>query len=308
MVLAAPLTANHSNVALAPHPRGGGGGTGRHRRRGSPFAALSDAYKPPRAWLAPAKGRGGGEIVTLRSATFTWPTPLERVAADPRHLQNDRSPPLARSPPPTLARMADHDADHERQMDPASGGASEGNPSDAENASPAAAAAAATATAVTQNAPSLKSPGGPTKRRAHQKRVTWAGSVETIEVTRQSSCNVFSPDLHSLEIAKRLAVVAEEPELTRAVDAITLVRRNAAGVVRSLTARHGWSGSLDGVEEACRVWTWSEGAYLSEMDDLVRCVVSLGGGGAARGDDGLVWRLKANYRAARRRMDDAESD
>lgn len=141
----------------------------------------------------------------------------------------------------------------------------------------------------------------------HKRRVTWSGTVETKEVARVTSCDIFSPDLLSLEVARQLANLKDDPELARAVEAVTFARKKSAGVIRSLSARHDWNGSLDGVEEACRVWTSKEGAYLRELDELVRCVVSLGGssqGGHAQD----VWGLKAIYREARRKMEDAETD
>lgn len=159
--------------------------------------------------------------------------------------------------------------------------------------------------------PTLSTPKG--ERTGRQRRVTWAGTVDTKEVARTSSCDIFSPDLYSMEIAKELAILAEEPELTRAANAVMMVRRQAASIVRSLSARHGWNGSLDGLEEACRLWTRRESAYLRETDEIVRNIVSPrreGGGEAAgnHGDARTVWRLKAMYRDARRRMEDAESD
>lgn len=313
------LRAHHSEVALARSRCTGSRGSGRHRRRGSPFAALSDAYKPPR-WVVPSyTGRGGGEVVALRTSTVTRPIPLERLAADSRHLQQDRYAPPTLSSPPAPLRVRDQSAVKQWQaettndlaIEPKRGAA---DVCDDEMATPAMAenVAVAGSAAAPVSPPTSKSLGTRRKRPDHKRRVTWAGTVETIEVARTSSCDVFSPDLHSMEIAKRLAILAEEPELTRAVEAVVLARRQAAGVIRSLTARHGWNGSLDGVEEACRLWTWREGAVLRETDELVRCVVSVPGvrvGEDVSGaNNGAVWSLKATYRAARRRMEHADSD
>lgn len=153
--------------------------------------------------------------------------------------------------------------------------------------------------------------------------MTWACKVETVvEVTRTASCDVLSPDLHSLQIAKRLAVLADEPELARAAEAVSIVRRQAAVAIRSLTSRHGWNGSLDGLEEASRLWAGRELTYMNETDELVRLLsphssrrgaaaaaaAAAGADGRSACADGDVWSLKADYRTARRRMKDSDSD
>lgn len=321
-LMVASLAVNHSHVALARSRGTSSRGSGRNRRRGSPFAALSDAFKPPRVMFPASAGRIRGEEFTVRSPMFTWPVPLERVAPDPRHLQKpkDRSSDRLLSAPiisslPTPLRTTEVNAIDNRQVEsinscfavmeekrvvfygpryvtaaPADGDADE-----------------ALAQEAVQSLPTSS-----IKTRSHRRRVTWSGKVDVIDVARKKPCEVFSPDLYSVEIAKRLAVLADEPELTRAVEAVVSMRRQAAGVVRSLTAREGWNGSLDGVEEACRLLAWREGAYLQDADDIVRCVVSVGrSNGGARGsskDDSDLWRLKESYRAARRRMENAETD
>lgn len=312
--------ARHSQVALARSRGTGSGGSGRNRRRGSPFAALSDAYKPSRLIFPSPTGRDGGEVVALRSATFAWPTALERgVAADPRHLKQDRYAPQTLGLPTTplrstvqnattptgeqgkieatksTARVAGAERDVAAVRD---GGLAVPREQEEKEASEM-------PKLLQQSTDTTSRP--PTSRR----RVTWADKVEIREVTRSTICEVFAPDLHSLEIARRLAILAEEPELTRVVEAVRLVRRQAAGVVRSLTARQGWNGSLDGVEEACRLWSWRERTYMGEMDELVSFLSPRQGGGSRDGrktDGSDVWRLKATYRAARRRMEDADSD
>lgn len=290
---AASLAARHSHVALA-RSRGAGGGRsgGRGRRRGSPFAALADVHKPARAYFPPPTGRGGGEVFTLRPASFTWPVPLTPASADREHSTHSKQDvpapsvnPLSTKDPNVQPVEQEPEQEHEQLS--------------------------VRATAGKSFVAATRSLSGSRKKASHRRRVTWSGTDHTKEIARTPSSLVFSPDLHAIEIAKHLATLADEPELRRAVEAVVHVRRQAAGIVRSLSARDEWSGSLEGVEEACRLWTWREGAYMREMDELARCVVSLRASGRSRGggeDDDDVWRLKAAYRAARRRMDDAESD
>ncbi|CAM9908179.1 unnamed protein product, partial [Laminaria digitata] len=282
----------------------GSRGSGRNRRRGSPFAALSDAYKPSRVMFSPFSGRDGGEVVALRSSNrAAWPAgPLERVTADPRHLQQpDRSsssssaPTLLTPPPSPPLCVAALRRKVSRSVVP--------HPPTSLASSPTLAAAAA-ATGASSNS-SSSSGTGAGKRPTLRRRVTWACEVSTVvEVTRTASADVFSPDLHSLQIAKRLAVLADEPELARAAEAVSLVRRQAAVAIRSLTSRHGWTGSLDGLEEASRLWAGRELTYMNETDELAATAAAADGGD---GDDD-VWSLKADYRTARRRMKDADSD
>lgn len=350
----APLIAHHSHVGLA---RGTGSrGSGRNRRRGSPFAALSDAYKPSRVMFSPFSGRDGGEVVALRSGNRgAWPAPLERVTADPRHLQQQQQQDRSSSSVPSLSspralRSADHNAAGQgrevvvggeeevvvvREDDVACGGrresevsrsvppsASSTSSSPTTTATSTTTAAARSSSTVSVSSSSSSSAGARAGRRPTlRRRVTWACKVETVvEVTRTASCDVFSPDLHSLQIAKRLAVLADEPELARAAEAVSIVRRQAAVAIRSLTSRHGWNGSLDGLEEASRLWAGRELTYMNETDELVRLLSPRSGrrgaaagadGWSASGDgggDGDVWSLKAAYRTARRRMKDADSD
>lgn len=115
----------------------------------------------------------------------------------------------------------------------------------------------------------------------------------------QTQSDVYSPDLHAVELAKRLAVLVRDPELRRAALAVETCRRHSASIVRSLTSRQ--DGGVDGFEEACRLYAWREDAFLRETDELVRCIVV--GAGEER-----VWRLKASYRAARRKMECSGSD
>lgn len=309
------LAAHHSEHLEVPlrSSRGATTSTTRSRRRGSPFASTSKGYKPPSLWFSAFTGRGGGEVLPVRSSDYAWRVRLPPIAADTLKLRHD----LPLSQADARTRTGVSSGDEERQEDTTTtskverkvdnsksseakvgkvGGSEEESEAKEEAADPS----------KLSTAPPSR--GG--KPAGHKRRVTWSGTVETKEVARTTSCDIFSPDLLSLEVAKQLATLKNNPELARAVEAVTFTRRKAAGVIRSLSARHGWNGSLDGVEEACRVWTWKEGAYLRELDELVRCVVSIGGSSEDGNDKSAqdVWGLKAIYREARRKMEDAETD
>ena len=285
----------------------GGSSSSRIRRRGSPFVALSDAYKPARAWLYPNLGCGGGEVVHVRSSSFVWPERLN-PAADPRKLPRD----ISLSPITVPLHTADckdesrraHSTTHRREEERAE---DETRVADAETRQ-----TEETKQEIAEsNTPwrKLQVAANSNASPGHRRRVTWSGTVQTREVDRDKSSDVFSPDLLALKVAKQLAVLTGDPELARSVEAVTSIRRRAAGVIRSHSARHDWNGSLDGLEKVCLMWTCREGACLRELDELVRQAVSIGditGAGEDRStQDGR--ELKATYREARRIMEDAES-
>lgn len=287
----AALVPNHERGALQSSQ----GGAGRSRRRGSPFAALSEAYKPPRAAVfARPRGRDGGEVLGLRSSNFAWPKPVEALPTDPRHVQRQREEAAAAEMEVTsrtkktvllpMRKRTDANAVESRWVSSSAAAAQD-------DAVPSAASAAAEEAAATAPA----SPSG------HGRSVSWGkASVFRFEIdVTQTQSDVYSPDLHAVELAKRLAVIGRDPELRRAASAVENCRRHAASIVRSLTSKQ--NGGVDGVEDACRVYSWREASFLRETDELVRSIV------VGPGEEG-VWRLKANYRAARRKMEDACSD
>ncbi|CAN0103078.1 unnamed protein product [Pylaiella littoralis] len=332
----AALVSNHERGSLQPSQGGGG----RNRRRGSPFAALSEAYKPPRAaGFTTRGGRDRGEVLGLRSSNFSWPS-VERLPADPRHFQRPRGEKSAvggagveaevtvasGAKKPTLLlvrKRTDENAVESRWVSSSSSSPSSSTAADgadgggvtgvvagvdvgasppppawvaaakAEAAPRTVAAAADTTTTTTATPPSLSPPRSSPQRRS----VSWGKNVvhEFDIHADQTQADVYSPDLLAVEIAKDLAVLARDPELRRAASAVELCRRYASHAVRSLTAEQ--NGGVEGVEDACRLCNWREAAFLREMDELVRCIVVTGG-------QKEVWRLKASYRAARRRMED----
>lgn len=287
----------HPSTALQL-ARGVGGGfersrssAGRSRSRGSVFAAHAGVSPPSRTWLTPITGRGG-EVLTLRSMAFTWPLPLSGVPAGSCPPQNSQSTPQTPALHTSISKTTS-------PLAPLS--ETDGNARTAQ-----AQGACADTWAAKEDIPAA----GKT-RPSHRRRVTWAGTVETREVARTPPCQVFSPDLHALEIAQKLAIVADEPGVAQAAQAVMAARRQVAAVVRSLSASNAWSGSLEGVEDQWRMWSRREFLFLRETDELVRCVVSSGREGDADGngsDNRTVYRLKAAYRAARRRMDDADAE
>ncbi|CBJ26079.1 expressed unknown protein [Ectocarpus siliculosus] len=299
----AALIPNHERGTLQTFPgAGGGAGAGggpRGRRRGSPFAALSEAYKPARAPVfSRPRRRDGGEVLGLRSSCsfVAWPRPGGGdglLPADPRHVQQKRpqrqagaevqiiTTTAAKKPVLLLPRKkTDENAVLGRWVSSSS--------STEEAAS----------TAATTPPPTPPPP----PSRSHRKSVSWPEdvirSVHRFPVAA-SQADVYSPDLQAVEIAKELAVRARNPELRRAALQVDYCRRHAAQVVRSMTSAQ--NGGLDGVEEACRLYGWREETFLRETDELVRSIVVEGG-------EKEVWRLKSSFRAARRRMEDAESD
>ena len=317
----APLIAHHSHVALARSRGTGSRGSARNRRRGSPFAALSDAYKPSRVILSPSSGRDGGEVVALRSLKRAWPVSLERVTADPRHLQQQQQQQQDRSlvpiaslpspPPPPCAAV------HQEGQNAVMQGREE-KVAEKEEVVGGSVSVVAVVAATGRDDHGSSSTDTDTRPAQHRmrRRVTWACEVETVvEVARTASADIFSPDLHSLQIAKQLAVLVDEPELARAADAVILVRRQASVAIRTLTSRHGWNGNLDGLEEASSLWAGRELTYMNETDELVRHLsprsrrgVAATAAAAADDSGGDLWSLKDAYRTARRRMQDADSD
>eukprot|EP00752_Nemacystus_decipiens_P016232 g14513.t1 len=318
-----PHSLDFISAALVPnHERGtlptSQGGVGRSRRRGSPFAALSEAYKPPRAAVfARPGGRDGGEVLGLRSSNFAWPKAVESLPTDPRHVQRQREEAAAaemevtsrtKKPVLPLVRKKTDASAVESRWVSSSAAAQESRPAvepaaaaipstAAASAAAAAAAAAPTATTTTTTAEATPTPTSPP---THRRTVSWGkAAVYRFEISvTQTQADVYSPDLHAVEIAKRLAMMVRDPELRRAAMAVENCRRHSASIVRSLTSKQ--NGGVDGVEEACRVYNWREAAFLRETDELVRSIV------VGTGEE-KVWRLKASYRAARRQMEDASS-
>lgn len=320
-------TASHNNphsldffsAALVPnHERGtlqtSQGGAGRSRRRGSPFAALSEAYKPPRAAVfARPGGRDGGEVLGLRSSNFAWPRSVEALPTDPRHVQRQREEATAaemevtlRTKKPVLAllrkKKTDANAVESRWVSSsAAAAAAAATQEDDVAVEPAATAmpSVVIAAAAAAAAESTTTPTSPAS--THRRKVSWGkAAVYRFEINvTQTQSDVYSPDLHAVELAKRLAMMVRDPELRRAAMAVENCRRHSASIVRSLTSKQ--NGGVDGVEDACRVYNWREAAFLRETDELVRSVVV--GAGQEK-----VWRLKASYRTARRKMEDACSD
>lgn len=276
-----------------------------NRRRGSLFTATSNAYKPPTLWFSAITGRGGGEVVPVRSPGFAWRWRLPAIAADTLKPQD-----MPLSQADTRTRIGFSSLNEEKQKNTTATSKVERKVGDSKTSEAKARKVGGSEAKEEAAGPRKLLTAPPSRGRkpaGHKRSVTWSGTVETKEVERMTSCDIFSPDLLSLEVAKQLADLKDDPELARAVEAVTFARKNAACVIRSLSARHDWNGSLDGVEEACRVWTSKEGAYLRELDELVRCVVSIGGSSEGR-HAGDVWGLKAIYREARRKMEDAETD
>lgn len=282
--------------------------SGRARYQGpSPFAAAQGGiYSLSHAWLTPATGRGGGEVFPRRSpgfGGFGWPLPPSRPA-DNNNDEDNSKVPLPPLPTP-FAPL--------RETDP---NANAGNANDEARAAAGGAVSAPEKEGARGDEGALAASAVDTKkssRRRHRRQVTWAGVVETREVERSPKPDVFSPDLHSLAIAQQLAVIVDSPEIQQAVHEVLSARRQAANVARSMSESDGWSGCLDGVVEetwfAWSEWNKRERLYLREMDELVRGVVSPRGDGIGSGVDGAeVYRLKAVYRAARRRMDDVDAD
>ena len=316
-----PHSLDFFSAALVPnHERGtlqtSQGGVGRSRRRGSPFAALSEAYKPPRAAVfARPGGRDGGEVLGLRSSNFAWPKSVESLPTDPRHVQRQREEAAAaemevtsRTKKPVLPlvrKKTDANAVESRWV--SSSAAAREDEATVEPAAAAipsavaAAAAQAAAPAATATTTAPEAASTPTSPSAHRRKVSWGkAAVYRFEISvTQTQSDVYSPDLHAVELAKRLAMMVRDPELRRAAMAVENCRRHSASIVRSLTSKQ--NGGVDGVEDACRVYNWREAAFLRETDELVRSIVV--GAGQER-----VWRLKASYRAARRQMEDACSD
>lgn len=303
----AALIPSHERGTLQSFQGAGGAGVGgpRGRRRGSPFAALSEAYKPARAPVfSRPRGRDGGEVLGLRSSCsfVAWPKSGggggggDGLPADPRHVQQKKpqrkagaealiTTTAAKKPVLLLPRKStDENAVLGRWVS-----------SSSSSSSSAAEAVASTAAATPPPTP-------PPSSRSHRKSVSWPEdiirSVHRFPVTA-AQADVYSPDLHAVEIAKELAVRARNPELRRAALQVDYCRRHAAQIVRTLTSEQ--NGGLDGVEEACRLYGWREEAFLRETDELVRSIVVEGG-------EKEVWQLKSSFRAARRRMEDAESD
>lgn len=292
-------------VLRGRHAGANRGGRGRFQGS-SPLTTNAGVFNRSRSWLTPASGRGG-ELFPRRFSASAWPFSAEFPAGD-----DEKGLPPLRTPSAPL-RETDHNAnDGEGEQDGrlsdgmksskvASCGKEFGRLADdiwAEREAANAAAAAASAPTRARNG-----------KRSHRRSVTWAGTVETREVERIPQPDVFSPDLHALIIAKQLAIAADAPEIGHAAQEVLMARRQAAAVARSMSASDGWSGNLDGVEETWRAWSNRERLYLRETDELVRSVVSLCRRGDGDGADSrTVYRLKAAYRAARRRMDDADAD
>ena len=310
------------SAALVPnHERGSlqasqGGAGGRSRRRGSPFAALSEAYKPPRAAVFARRGGGrdGGEVLGLRSSNFAWPKSAEALPADPRHLQRKGSAAAAGAEtelasggkkavlPVARRQQTDENAVESRWASSSAPPAAPVPTAVAAAAAAAAVAADTEARAATETAAAAITAAAATSpSSAHRRSVSWGkAAVYTYAISDcQTQSDIYSPDLHAVELAKRLAVLVRDPELRRAAQAVDACRRHSASVVRSLTSRQ--DGGVDGFEEACRLYVWREAAFLRETDELVRCIVV--GPGEER-----VWRLKASYRAARRKMECEGSD
>eukprot|EP00903_Cladosiphon_okamuranus_P008845 g8469.t1 len=320
-------TASHNNphsldcfsaAALVPgHERGtlqtSQGVTGRSRRRGSPFAALSEAYKPSRAAVfARPGGRDGGEVLGLRSSNFAWPRTVEALPTAPRHVQRQREEAAAAetevtslTKKPVLAllrkKKTDVNAVESRWVSSSAAavaevGAAQEDDAAAEPAAAIPSGVATPAAAATEATPTPTSPSS-----THRRKVSWGkAAVYRFEINvSQTQSDVYSPDLHAVELAKKLAMMVRDPELRRAAMAVENCRRHSASIVRSLTSKQ--NGGVEGVEDACRVYNWREAAFLRETDELVRSIV-VGAG------EEKIWRLKANYRTARRKMEDACSD
>lgn len=328
------LVPNHERGSLPPSLGGGG----RNRRRGSPFAALSEAYKPPRAaGFAVRGGRDRGEVLGLRSSNFSWPS-VERLPADPRYLQRSRGEKSAAgaagaetdvtvvasgSKKPALLvvrKQTDENAVESRWVSSSSSSSSSaaggmnddvvaGVDVDVVRSTPSLLAAAEAAAANVSAADTEAAPRTATRTATspspspfpHRRSVSWGENIvhEFVINADQTQADVYSPDLLAVDIARRLAVLARDPELRRSASAVELCRRHASQAVRSLTADQ--NGGVQGVEEACRLCNWREAAFLRETDELVRCIVVAGG-------QKEVWRLKASYRTARRQMEDNRSE
>lgn len=293
------------------------GARGRHHSA-SPFApaAKGSIYSMSRPFLTSTNGRGGGEVFPRRSSGFGgfvgWPL-QPAVPADEKNDANTTERPLKLSAvlplsiPCAPLSEADHNAnDGGGSAVVASGSKSKsatgGAKRDDGTTAPATTEAAVAVTATT-------TPGKYTTRsRRRRRRVSWSGVIETREVERAPRPDVFSPDLHALVIARQLAAAVDSPEIEQAVQDVLTARRQAAAVARSMSATDGWSGCLNGVVEETwlgwSAWNRKEGLYLRETDELVRGVVSRGGGGGGA----EVYRLKAAYRAARRRMEDVDAE
>ncbi|CAM9197857.1 unnamed protein product, partial [Hapterophycus canaliculatus] len=307
---------------------------GRNRRRGSPFAALSEAYKPARAAVFSGPGgRDRGEVLGLRSSSFgiSWlkssaEQRLPTATRSRRSLHQRLSSEVRITTKPVLLLAArkktDENAVLGRWMSSSSSSSTSSSSSSAAPqpsakftkkmalaeaaAEKAAEISARTGASTTEAAAAAAGEAGtaPPSPRQHRKSVSWpqgsvVRSIHQLPATAAAQSDVYSPDLQALEIARRLAIVTRDPELRRAASAVDACRRYAAQVVRTLTSDQ--NGGLDGVEEACRLYNWREAAFLRETDELVRRIVV--GAGQER-----VWRLKASFRAARRRMQDADSD
>ncbi|CAM9990288.1 unnamed protein product [Scytosiphon promiscuus] len=324
----AALIPNHERGSLLQTSPGG-----RNRRRGSPFAALSEAYKPARAAVFSGPGgRDRGEVLGLRSSSFggmSWlkssaEQRLPTATRSRRNLHQKLSSEVRITTKPVVLlparKRTDESAVLGRWMSSSSSSSSSSaltavpQPSEkfakkmaaaAEVAAEAEQAAAAAAAAKTTRTAAASGTGtAPPSPRRHRKSVSWPQdnvirSIHQLPATPATQSDVYSPDLQALEIARRLAILTRDPELRRAASAVDACRRHAAQVVRTLTSDQ--NGGLEGVEEACRLYNWREAAFLRETDELVRRIVV--GAGQER-----VWRLKASFRAARRRMQDADSD
>lgn len=263
---------------------------GRSRCSGSPSSGGPVTLRRAPAWVTPLTARVGGEVVPVRASTLAWQPLSGEPCSELGLTKQGTIPAVTLASPPAHSsaheveghvEFADKDSRRQASTSPPSG-------HEAESARERSAA--------------------PSNKLTHRRRVTWSGSIETVEVERSSPSEIFSPDLHALVIAEQLAVVADEPKVAEAARAVLAARREVAAIVRSLSASDGWSGSLDGVEDEWRPWARREILSMQKTDELVRCLVSSGrrdveGAGAAE-----VYRLKDAYRAARRRMNDANAD
>lgn len=309
-----------ASIVSGRHAGTSRGARGRHHGA-SPFApaATGGFYSMSRPFFTSTNGRGGGEVFPRRSSGFGgfvgWPL-QSAVPVDDKNDTNTTERPLKLSailPSSTSSAPlseADHNAnDGEGSAVVASvskstlttGGAKRDDGTTAPATKEEAMASPATTTPEKFTTPS------PRRRR----RVSWGGVVETREVERAPRPDVFSPDLHAMVIAQQLAAAVDSPEIEQAVQDVLTARRQAAAVARSMSANDGWSGCLNGVVEETwlgwSAWNRKEGLYLRETDELVRGVVSRGGGEGGLGG-AEIYQLKAAYRAARRRMEDVDAD
>lgn len=291
-----PVTIRGGRHLSTPPPVDALGGsiTGSYRRRGGRsrqlFAAHLGTSSQTAGWVTPVTARGGGEVVPVRSKVLVWKTdPIntragEELATGATSSAFPSETTAEVSSSPSIVR--DNTGSVEDSKDQTRDSTAEAL--DGENRSEGSRASST--------------------RKSHRRRVTWSGSVETREVERTTPSDIFSPDLHALVIAERLAAAADEPRVAEAARAVFAARREDAAAIRSLSASDGWSGSLEGVDDRSGTWNRREVLSMRETDELVRNLVSRGRADGQHQTRRDLYVLKDAYRAARRRMDDADAE